>query len=136
MRRCEVIERYRLSPERIEWLISKFEGQLRRDSGRNAPLDPEIQAVVENKGVLKIFKTTEFQRRIQAVGVDEAHFVIDWKEFRPSYGKLGILRSIFPKVPLLGMTATVTKRACRDIIESLGMFNPAEVIGNPNQPNI
>ena len=43
MRRCEVIERYRLSPERIEWLISKFEGQLIRDTGRNAPLDPEIQ---------------------------------------------------------------------------------------------
>ena len=43
MRRCEVIERFRLSPERIEWLISKFEGQLRRNTGRNAPLDPEIQ---------------------------------------------------------------------------------------------
>lgn len=43
MRRCEVIERYRLSPERIEWLISKFEGQLRHDTGRNASLDPEIQ---------------------------------------------------------------------------------------------
>ena len=36
------------------------------------------EAVVENKQVLKIFKTTEFQRRIQPVVVDEAHFVIDW----------------------------------------------------------
>ena len=36
------------------------------------------EAVVENKRVLKIFKTTEFQRRIQAIVVDEAHFVIDW----------------------------------------------------------
>ena len=43
MRRCEVIERYRLSPERIEWLISKFEEQLRRNTGRNASQDPEIQ---------------------------------------------------------------------------------------------
>ena len=43
------------------------------------------------------------------------------KDFRPSYRKLGILRSIFPKVPLLGMTATATKRPGRDIIESLGM---------------
>lgn len=58
------------------------------------------------------------------------------KDFRPSYRKLGILRSIFPKVPLLGMTATATKRPGRDIIESLGMFNPAEVIGNPDRPNI
>ena len=36
------------------------------------------EAVVENKKVLKMFKTTEFQRRIRAVVVDEAHFVIDW----------------------------------------------------------
>lgn len=92
--------------------------------------------MVENKRELQIFKTTEVQRRSQAVVVDEAHFVIDWKDFRPSYGKLGILRSIFPKVPLLGMTATVTKRPGRDIIESLGVFNPAEVIGNPDRPNI
>ncbi|XP_068691687.1 putative nuclease HARBI1 [Montipora foliosa] len=43
--RCEVIERFRLSPERIEWLILKFEGQLRRNTGRNASLDPEIQVL-------------------------------------------------------------------------------------------
>ena len=36
------------------------------------------EAVVENKRELKIFKTTEFQCRSQAVVVDEAHFVIDW----------------------------------------------------------
>ena len=35
------------------------------------------EAVVENKRDLKIFKTTEFQRPIQAVVVDEAHFAID-----------------------------------------------------------
>ena len=58
------------------------------------------------------------------------------KDFRPSYGKLVTLGSIFPKVPLLGMTATATRRACREIIESLGMFNPVEVIGNPDRPNI
>ncbi|XP_068736635.1 ATP-dependent DNA helicase Q4-like [Montipora capricornis] len=33
------------------------------------------------------------------------------------------------------MTATATRKACREIIESLGMFNPAEVIGNPDRPN-
>ena len=37
-----------------------------------------LEAVVENKRELKIFKTTESQRRSQAVVVDEAHFVIDW----------------------------------------------------------
>ena len=37
-----------------------------------------LEAVVENKREVKIFKTTESQRRSQAVVVDEAHFVIDW----------------------------------------------------------
>ena len=36
------------------------------------------ESVVENKRELQIFKTTEVQRRSQAVVVDEAHFVIDW----------------------------------------------------------
>ena len=36
------------------------------------------EAVVENKRELKIFKTTEFQRRSQAVVVDVANLVIDW----------------------------------------------------------
>ena len=32
------------------------------------------------------------------------------KDFRPSYGTLGIFGSIFPKVPWRGLTATTTKR--------------------------
>ena len=44
MRRCEVIERFRLSSERTECVISKFKGQLRRNTGPNYNLlDPEIQ---------------------------------------------------------------------------------------------
>ena len=43
MRRSEVTERYRLSPERINWLIDKFEDELRRDTDRNFPLSPETQ---------------------------------------------------------------------------------------------
>ena len=58
------------------------------------------------------------------------------KDFRPSYGKLGILGSIFPKVPWLGLTATATKKLRAEIIESLGMFNPAEIFANPDRPNI
>ena len=43
MRRNEVIERYRLSPERIKWLVDKFETELERDTNRNFPLSAETQ---------------------------------------------------------------------------------------------
>ena len=44
--------------------------------------------------------------------------------------------SIFPKVPWLGLTATATKKTRTEIIESLGMFNPTEIVVNPDRPNI
>ena len=65
-----------------------------------------------------------------------ACFCLFHKDFRPSYGKLGILGSIFPKVPWLGLTATATKKLRAGITESLGMFNPAEIFVNPDRPNI
>ena len=58
------------------------------------------------------------------------------KNFRPSYGKLATIGSILPQVPLLGLTATATKKTRTDIIESLGMVNPVEILGNPDRPNI
>ena len=43
MRRNKVIERYRLSPERIKWLVDTFETELERDTNRNFPLSSETQ---------------------------------------------------------------------------------------------
>ena len=58
------------------------------------------------------------------------------KDFRPCYGKLGTLGSIFPRVPWLGLTATATEKARTEIIDSLGMFNPVLIVANPDRPNI
>ena len=46
MRENEVIERYRLSPERIQWLVALLQGKLERDTGRNCPLSAETQVSV------------------------------------------------------------------------------------------
>lgn len=64
------------------------------------------------------------------------YFFFFRKDFRPSYGKLGTLASIFPKVPWLALTATATVKVRAEIIESLGMFSPVEIIANPDRPNI
>ncbi|CAH3170037.1 unnamed protein product [Porites lobata] len=88
------------------------------------------EALVGNKNVIKLLKTAE----LKAIVVDEAHLVVDWKDFRPSYGKLATIGSILPQVPLLGLTATATKKTRTDIIESLGMVNAFEILGNPDRP--
>ena len=42
--------------------------------------------------------------------IDEVHCVVQWgKDFRYDYLKLKTLKEDFPKVPILGLTATATK---------------------------
>ena len=40
---CEVIERFRLSRERIEWLVEEVKTELKRNTARSCPLAPETQ---------------------------------------------------------------------------------------------
>ena len=36
------------------------------------------EALVGNKNVIRLLKTTEFKNRIKVIVVDEAHLVVDW----------------------------------------------------------
>ena len=58
------------------------------------------------------------------------------KDFRPWYGKIGMLTSIFPKIPFLAMTATATLRMKKDIATSLGLIDPIHIEESPDRPNI
>ena len=40
---CEVVERFRLSRARIEWLANELVDEFRRNTARSCPLAPEIQ---------------------------------------------------------------------------------------------
>lgn len=54
--------------------------------------------------------------------IDEAHCVSKWgHDFRSDYLKLKFLRTEFPKVPILALTATATEEVRVDIIDLLGM---------------
>lgn len=43
---CEVIERFRLSRGRIEWLVEELKEALQRNTTRSCPLSPETQATM------------------------------------------------------------------------------------------
>ena len=54
--------------------------------------------------------------------IDEVHCVSHWgQDFRKDYLNLDILKKRYPKVPLLGLTATATEKVKDDIAKRLGI---------------
>jgi ATP-dependent DNA helicase RecQ len=63
---------------------------------------------------------------LNLIAIDEAHCVSQWgHDFRPSYLKISVLKTFFPTVPFLALTASATERVKLDIIEQLKFENPA-----------
>lgn len=63
---------------------------------------------------------------INLIAIDEAHCVSQWgHDFRPAYLKIANLKTHFPKVAFLALTASATERVKQDIITQLGLEQPA-----------
>ena len=62
---------------------------------------------------------------INLIAIDEAHCVSQWgHDFRPAYLKIANLKTYFPKVPFLALTASATNRVLEDVILQLGLEQP------------
>jgi len=71
------------------------------------------------------------------IAVDEAHCISEWgHDFRPEYRQLVQLRGLFPKVPMMALTATATERVRGDIVEQLHLAEPACYVASFNRPNL
>ncbi len=74
---------------------------------------------------------------VNLIAVDEAHCVSEWgHDFRPEYRQLAQLRSLFPNVPMMALTATATERVRVDIVEQLHLRDPAIYVASFNRPNL
>jgi len=74
---------------------------------------------------------------VDAFAIDEAHCVSHWgHDFRPEYRQLKNLQYHFPNASFHAYTATATEQVRHDIIEQLGLRNPAILIGNFDRPNL
>lgn len=71
------------------------------------------------------------------IAIDEAHCVSSWgHDFRQDYLALNRLRSAFPGVPRMALTATADARTRADIIARLELSDPSEFVGGFDRPNI
>ena len=74
---------------------------------------------------------------IALFAIDEAHCVSQWgHDFRPEYVKLGQLRTHFPDVPMVGLTATADPQTRQDVLQRLGLQQAQCFISGFDRPNI
>lgn len=66
------------------------------------------------------FRTRLKQMQVGLIAVDEAHCISQWGyDFRPSYLRIAEIRTFFPQIPVLALTATATPLVVRDIQKQL-----------------
>lgn len=77
------------------------------------------------------------QGRVGSFAIDEAHCISHWgHDFREDYRRLGELKQRFPNAAVHAFTATATPKVRADVLEQLGLHEPAVLIGDFYRPNL
>src|SRR5438093_8664561 len=93
--------------------------------------------VAPERLMLDTFLERAVNWNIAQFAIDEAHCISEWgHDFRPEYRELKKLRTHFPEVPLMALTATATERVRADIVKQLNLREPRCYIASFNRPNL
>jgi len=116
------------NPEEQRQLVEK----LRNNQIRLLYLAPERLFGAENK-LVPFLKTLN----VVQIAIDEAHCISSWgHDFRPEYLMLAQLKTEFPNVPVIALTATADKLTQKDILEKLNLNKPKVFVSSFNRANI
>ncbi|KAH8379783.1 hypothetical protein KR009_007233 [Drosophila setifemur] len=81
----------------------------------------------------ELLQTLYKHKKLAYFAVDEAHCVSQWgHDFRPDYLKLGELRSRYPDITWLALTATASREVKEDIYKQLRLKQPVAQFSTPS----
>jgi ATP-dependent DNA helicase RecQ len=93
--------------------------------------------VAPERLMLDTFLERAVNWNIVQFAIDEAHCISEWgHDFRPEYRELKKLRTHFPDVPMMALTATATERVRADIVKQLKLREPLCYVASFNRPNL
>jgi ATP-dependent DNA helicase RecQ len=93
--------------------------------------------VAPERLMLDTFLERAVNWNIAQFAIDEAHCISEWgHDFRPEYRELKKLRTHFPDVPMMALTATATERVRVDIVKQLKLRDPRCYVASFNRPSL
>lgn len=82
-------------------------------------------------------KSIPFSQRLFCIAVDKAHLIWGWREFCKNYSNIGILQAIYPRIPIMALSATLTPTTLEHVRKALDLQSPVRLHERPlNCPNM
>ncbi|GLT73960.1 hypothetical protein SLA2020_457870 [Shorea laevis] len=95
------------------------------------------EKISKSKRFMSKLEKCHHSGRLSLISIDEAHCCSQWgHDFRPDYKNLGILKTQFPSVPLLALTATATQKVQNDLMDMLHIPKCVKFLSTVNRPNL
>lgn len=95
------------------------------------------ERMAKSKRFLVALQKSYFAKKLNMIAIDEVHCCSQWgHDFRPDYKFLGNLKSMFPEVPILGVTATATSKVIVDVQKMLNIRDCLVLKAPFNRPNL
>ncbi|EDO33100.1 predicted protein [Nematostella vectensis] len=96
---------------------------------------PEFLAGTEEKDGIQR-QLLRIEERISLIVIDECHLIFERSgEFRKCFEKLSGLQHLFPDIPIMALTATLSERHRKDLVNNF-LRKPVVLSSSINRPNI
>src|SRR5881392_3720687 len=132
------VDALRTSGIAATFLNSTLAGSESRDRLRGLDRNQfRLLYVAPERLMMENFLERALNWNIGQIAIDEAHCISEWgHDFRPEYRELKKLRTHFPDVPMMALTATATERVRADIVKQLKLREPRCYVASFNRPNL
>lgn len=95
------------------------------------------ERLAKSKRFMNMLQKAHNLKKLDRFAIDEVHCCSQWgHDFRPDYKFLGTLKTLFPDVSILGVTATATAKVITDVQKMLNIRNSIVFRAPFNRPNL
>lgn len=95
------------------------------------------EQLMQNEYLKRILNELYENNLIERFVLDEIHCLLSWgKDFRNDYMRLMSIRTLYPKTPILGLTATATPKVLNELKEILQLKRPLVFKTSFNRKNL